>query len=231
MPARSCLIGLMCIGAAAQSPVYRPGPDVTAPFVTAKSEPAYTEEARLAKLEGSVLLSLVVGADGVPRDIHVARPLGLGLDESAVENLRRWQFQPGIRNGIPVDVFANEEVFFRPRRTLWDWHVVRAVFQPPAGATRPALIKVRFPATVDVEENSSVTIAFDAGLNGVPDKVRVVKSSDARWESELIGAVRDGWRLRPGEIDHKPVTVPAWFELVRGSHSPISPAKIPAVRP
>ena len=87
-----------------------------------KPKPEYTAEARLAKLEGSVLLSLVVGADGQPRDIQVARPLGLGLDESAVENVRAWQFKPGTEDGTPVHVQVNEEVFFRPQRTLWDWH-------------------------------------------------------------------------------------------------------------
>ena len=83
-----------CLTAAAQPPVLRPGPDVQAPFVVSKVKPDYSEEARLAKLEGSVLLSLVVGADGHSRDIQVARPLGLGLDENAVENVRAWQFQP-----------------------------------------------------------------------------------------------------------------------------------------
>jgi TonB family protein len=218
---------LTSLTAAAQSPVFHLGPDITAPFVVAKVKPAYTGEARLAKLEGSVLLSLVVGADGQARDIQVARPLGLGLDESAVENVRAWQFNPGTRNGTPVDVLVNEEVFFRPQRTLWDWHVVRAVFQPPATATRPALIKVKFPATVDLEENASVTIAFDVGPNGIPVRLRVVKSSDARWESELVAALREVWRFRAGIIDGKPATVPAWFEFVRGSHSPIPPAVIP----
>jgi TonB family protein len=209
-------------------PVLHPGPDVTAPFVVAKVKPAYTEEARLAKLEGSVLLSLVVGSDGQPRDIQVVRSLGLGLDESAVENVRAWQFKPGARNGLPVAVMVNEEVFFRPDRTLWDWHVARVVFQPPNQATRPVLIQVKFPGTVDLEKNAAVTIAFDIGPKGVPGNLRVVKSSDARWESELLSAVRDGWRFRPGMADGKPATVPAWFEFVRGSHSPIPPAAIPA---
>jgi len=213
--------------AAAQAPVFHLGPDIAPPFVVAKAKPAYTEEARIAKLEGSVLLSLVVGADGQPRDIQVGRPLGLGLDESAVENVRAWQFKPGNRNGIPVAVLVNEEVFFRPQRTLWDWHVVRAVFQPPGDAARPALIKVKFPATVDQEENASVTIAFDIGPKGVPANLKVVKSSDARWDNELLAAVRDGWRFRPGTIDGKPASVPAWFEFVRGSHSPIPRAPIP----
>ena len=65
-------------------------------------------------------------------------------------------------------------------------------------AARPVLIKAKFPATVDLEENASVTIAFDIGPKGVPANLRVVKSSDAKWESELLAAVRDGWRFRPG---------------------------------
>ncbi len=203
------------------------GPDVTAPFVLAKANPAYTAEARLAKLEGSVLLSVVVGADGHPRDIQVVRSLGLGLDESAVENVRAWHFKPGARSGIPVAAMVNEEVFFRPQRTLWDWHVGRVVFQPPALAARPVLMKVKFPATVDLEENAAVTIAFDIGPKGAPVNLRVVKSSDTRWESELLAAVRDGWGFQPGMADGKPVIVPAWFEFVRGSHSPIPPAVIP----
>lgn len=217
----------MVCTAAAQSPVYRPGPDVTAPFVVTKTKAVYTEEARLAKLEGSVLLSLIIGADGTPRDIRVARPLGLGLDESAVANVRTWTFKPGTKNGTPVDVLVNEEVFFRPERTLWDWHAVRVIFQPPSGATRPILIKTRFPATVDIDEKASVTIGFDIGPNGVPANLRVVKSSDAKWESEVLGALHQGWRFRPGAINDKPVTVPAFFEFVRGSRSPIPPAKLP----
>jgi outer membrane biosynthesis protein TonB len=168
-----------------------------------------------------------VGADGQPRDIQVARPLGLGLDESAIANVRAWQFKPGSRNGTPVDVLVNEEVFFRPQRTLWDWHVVRAIFRPPSLAARPTLIAVKFPATVDLEQNASVTIAFDVAAKGLPVNLRVVKSSDAMWESQLLGAVRGGWRFRPGTIDGKPIAVPAWFEFVRGSHSPIPPAAIP----
>ena len=218
---------LTCLAAAAQSPPFQLGPGIVPPFVISKAPPAYSEEARLAKLEGSVLLSLVVGADGQPRDIQVVRPLGLGLDESAVENVRAWQFKSGTKAGTPVAVQVNEEVFFRPRRTLWDWHVVRVVFQPPPLATRPVLIKVKFPPTVDTEENASVTMAFDIGPKGVPANLRVVKSSDSRWESELLAAVRDRWRFRPGTGHGKTVAVPAWFEFVLGSHSPIPPARIP----
>ena len=219
---------LLGLGAAAQPPVFRPGPDVTAPFVVAKAKPGYSEEASIAKLEGSVLLSVVVGADGQLRDIHVARALGLGLDEKAIENVRAWQFKPGTRAGNPVAVEVNLEVFFRPERTLWDWHLVRAAFRPTTElAMRPILIRAKFPPTVDVEENASVTIAFDVSAKGEPVNVRAVRSSDAKWETELLTAVSGGWRFRPGMVNGKPVTVPAWFEFVRGSHSPIPPVPIP----
>jgi TonB family protein len=213
--------------AAAQTPVLRPGPGVVAPFVAAKPKPAYTDEARLARLEGSVLLSLVVASDGTTRDIHVSRSLGLGLDEIAVDNIRSWQFKPGAKDGVPVDVAVNEEVFFRPRRTLWDWHAVRAVFETPPGAMRPRLIKTKFPATVDTEENVSVAITFDVGTNGAPANLRVVKSSDRKWESQVLGAVREGWRFRAANREGRAVPARAWFEFVRGSHSPIPRPAIP----
>jgi hypothetical protein len=123
---------------------------------------------------------------------------------------------------------VNLEVFFRPERTLWDWHLVRAVFRPTAElAMRPILIRSKFPPTVDVEENASVTIAFDVSAKGEPVNVRAVRSSNAKWETELLTAVSGGWRFRPGMVNGKPVTVPAWFEFVRGSHSPIPPVPIP----
>jgi TonB family protein len=210
-----------------QPPVFHLGPGIAPPFVVAKAKPDYTDEGRLAKLEGSVLLSVVVDAGGVPSDIHVDRTLGLGLDESAVENVRHWQFKPGTKAGIAVAVSVNEEVFFRTERTLWDWHAVRAIFFPPDGVQRPVLIKTKFPATVDEEENASVTMAFDVALNGVPVNASVVKSSNPKWEKDLLTAVRDGWRFRPGRRDGKPTSVRAGFEFVRGSHSPIPPAPIP----
>jgi TonB family protein len=225
---RCCLILAISMSAAAQGPVYRPGPDVAAPFVVARPKPEYTEEAGRAKLEGGVLLSLVVGADAQPRDISVARSLGLGLDESAIENVRTWQFKSGTKAGMPVDVAVQVEVFFRPKRNLWDWHLVRAVFQPPPGATRPVLINVKFPPTVDEEENASVTMTFDIEPTGIPANPRIVKSSDAKWERELLRAVGDDWRFRPGMVDGKPVTVPAWFVFIRGARSPIPPVPIPA---
>jgi TonB family protein len=105
---------------------------------------------------------------------------------------------------------------------------VRVVFDLPDGAARPVIIKTEFPATVDEEEKASVTIGFDVGRNGVPANASVIKSSNPKWEKDLLAAVREGWRFRPGTQNGKPAVVHAWFEFVRGSRSPIPPAPIPA---
>ena len=93
--------------------VYRPGGDVTNPKVIYQQEPQYSEEARKAKWQGSVMISLVVDEKGLPVQIHVVRPLGLGLDEKAVEAVSHWRFEPGKKNGKPVAVQAQIEVTFR----------------------------------------------------------------------------------------------------------------------
>ena len=79
-----------------------------------KAEPQYTKEARAAKIQGEVFLSLMIGVDGVPSDIKVDRGLGMGLDEKAVECLQQWRFKPAIDYfGEPVSAKAKVEINFR----------------------------------------------------------------------------------------------------------------------
>jgi TonB family protein len=61
---------------------------------------------------GTVVLWLVVGPDGRPRDIKVLRTLGLGLDEKAIEAVKNWRFEPAMKDGKPVSCMINVEVNF-----------------------------------------------------------------------------------------------------------------------
>ena len=88
-------------------------PGVTPPRLLKKIEPEYTTEARQQFVQGTILLDLVVGADGLPANIKVLSPLGFGLDERAVEAVTKWRFAPGTKDGKPVVVGANIEVNFR----------------------------------------------------------------------------------------------------------------------
>ncbi len=93
--------------------VYKVGNGTTAPIVLYKKEPEYSEEARKAKYQGTVVLYIEVDPSGRAINPRVVRSLGLGLDEKALEAVRQWKFKPGYRNGKPVTVAAQIEVNFR----------------------------------------------------------------------------------------------------------------------
>ena len=92
---------------------YRVGGGVSGPKLIYQPDPEYSEEARKAKYQGTCVLWVVVGADGKPRDIRVARTLGLGLDEKAIEAVKTWRFEPGKKDDKPVATMINVEVTFR----------------------------------------------------------------------------------------------------------------------
>ena len=89
------------------------GGSLIAPTVLYKVEPEFSDEARKAKYQGTVLLTIEVGEDGKPHQLRVLRGLGLGLDEKAIEAVSRWKFKPALRNGHPVRAAATIEVNFR----------------------------------------------------------------------------------------------------------------------
>ncbi|HTK94510.1 MAG TPA: energy transducer TonB [Terriglobales bacterium] len=93
--------------------VFRVGGGVSAPRALFSPDPEYSEEARKAKYQGVVVLWLIVGPDGRPRDMKVLRPLGMGLDQKAIEAVKQWKFEPAMKDGKPVAVQINVEVNFR----------------------------------------------------------------------------------------------------------------------
>src|SRR5213079_3196326 len=93
--------------------VFRVGGGVSAPRVIYQPDPEYSEEARKAKYQGVCVLSLIVGPDGKPRDLKVARSLGLGLHEKAIEAVNQWKFEAAQKDGKPVAVEISVEVEFR----------------------------------------------------------------------------------------------------------------------
>ena len=92
--------------------VFRIGGNVSSPSIIHKVEPEYSEEARKAKWQGTVQLSVIVDETGHPRDIKVAQSLGLGLDQKAIEAVQQWLFRPGMKDGKAVAVFATIQVTF-----------------------------------------------------------------------------------------------------------------------
>jgi TonB family protein len=206
--------------------VYRPGNGVAPPGLLKKTEPEYSEEARIAKLGGAAMIQLVVGEDGTGRNINVTQPLGLGLDEKAVEAVKAWIFKPGVKDGAPVPVLANIQINFRlldDPAAAQPWHLTRALFTPAAGAVRPVLLQAPYPADAGSPDNDSVRVSFDVDQNGVPINFRGQSAANPKLEAEAIG-ILSAWRFRPGTSNGKPVSTPATFDFAHITSTQTTPA-------
>jgi periplasmic protein TonB len=93
--------------------VFKVGGGISAPQPVSTPDPEYTEQARIAKTQGTCILWLIVDDQGRPRDIRVVRGLGMGLDAKAIEAVKQWKFQPAMKDGRPVNVQISVEVGFR----------------------------------------------------------------------------------------------------------------------
>jgi TonB family protein len=93
--------------------VFRVGGGVSPPVLLYKKEPEYSEEARKAKHQGTVLLYVQIDPSGHAINMKVVKSLGLGLDEKAMEAVQNWKFTPGKKDGKAVTVEATIEVNFR----------------------------------------------------------------------------------------------------------------------
>src|SRR2546422_2687560 len=92
---------------------FRVGGGVSAPKEIHAPDPEYSDEARKAKLQGTCVLLVIIGPDGLAHDIKVTNTLGLGLDEKAIEAVRKWRFEPAMKDGKPVNVLISVQVNFR----------------------------------------------------------------------------------------------------------------------
>lgn len=92
--------------------VMKVGGGVTAPVVIHRVVPEFTDEARRVKFQGVASIGLIVDAQGNPEAVHVVHPLGMGLDQKAVEAVRQYKFKPAMFQGHPVPVQLVIEVDF-----------------------------------------------------------------------------------------------------------------------
>jgi TonB family protein len=65
--------------------------------------PEYSDDARKARIEGAVEMLAFVQVDGTARIDHITKALGYGLDQKAMDAVRKWRFRPGTKDGIPAE--------------------------------------------------------------------------------------------------------------------------------
>lgn len=93
--------------------VYKVGSGVSAPVLIQRANPEYSGQARTARVQGAVQLAVEIDPNGAATNIRVAHSLGFGLDEKAIEWVKKWKFRPAHKEGVPVNVVATIDVEFR----------------------------------------------------------------------------------------------------------------------
>ena len=87
--------------------IYRPGGAVSAPRLIKEVKPKYTNQALLQRIQGAVVLEVIVTSDGCASQIRIVRSLDAGgLDEEAVAAVAQWRFEPGRLGAMPVNVLV-----------------------------------------------------------------------------------------------------------------------------
>jgi TonB family protein len=193
-----------------------------------KTEPEYTEEARTAELEGTVVLAAEIDESGLAQDLHVVESVGLGLDEKAIEAVKQWSFRPAINPDAQHKTFTQVHVDFRlPKQSRW--HLIGVRFQTPPGVSRPVFLKALYPigagigpeameegrVLVAIGRLATAQLTFDVDAHGVPVNFRTPNASEPVWGSEATALVEQ-WRFTPGNANGIPVVVPCTVELLWG---------------
>ena len=91
---------------------YEPGGAVKAPKLTHYVEPEFSSQSKEAFIEGVVKIATIVTAEGRPSESRVIHGLNAEEDKTALEALKQWRFQPGTKDGKPVNVKVNIEIAF-----------------------------------------------------------------------------------------------------------------------
>jgi TonB family protein len=207
-------------------------------------EPHYSDEARLAGLEGTVQISFTVADDGTPSDLEVAKPLGLGLDETALETAKLWRFRAGADQ--PLHLMIGVEFLLPDKQSRW--HLTRVAFDTPEGASRPVFLSVKYPLgsglaldagpspiideariVAAVGRQAWAVISFDVDENGIPRNFEAQDASADLWPNQAIALV-NRWRFTPGMKDGKPVSARCTLELLWGQRN-LSAAQLAHVLP
>jgi TonB family protein len=85
------------------------------PIATYAPNPSFSEEARRKKIQGVVIISLLVTEDGLPTELRVEKSVGYGLDQKAMEAVSHYNFKPAMKDGAPVAARISVETSFRLR--------------------------------------------------------------------------------------------------------------------
>jgi TonB family protein len=173
------------------------------PAIASRVEAEYSPEARAAGLQGTVLLTLDVTPEGIVREVHVRRGLGLGLDERAVAAAKQWRYKPFESNGRSMMDVAEVPFQLQPPGP---WRIVGSTFRlpankPPIGPwVKPILSRYTSPdAVACAKDLVYVPVKLTVDKDGKTTDIQVGAAIDGSIGKAAVEAVLS-WQFRPGTV-------------------------------
>lgn len=162
----------------------------------------------MAELEGTVVLKAVIDEEGFATNPEVIEPLGLGLDEKAIEAVKLWHFDPRVNQSSAYAPRIIVEFRLPSKQSLW--HLIRAQFDAPPGVARPVFASVLYPigagigpdameegrVLVSIGRLATAKVTLDVDQHGVPEHFQVANTSEEVWRPEATALVGQ-WRFTP----------------------------------
>lgn len=208
-----------------ETKVYKMGEAVTSPAVLYKTDPPYSEEARLAKVIATVIVQLVVTPQGKTVDFKILQSAGFGLDEQSIASVKQWRFKPGTKDGAPVFVEVNVKVNF----SNFDPNAGASslLFDLAAGETRPVLIEGTAPTLPVDSAGQRLEAKLTVSNTGEVKLVEQVSGSGP-WIEDAVAKIKR-WRFTPALKNAAPVSVKGVYSLV--PNATVSPPPAPPESP
>jgi TonB family protein len=198
-------------GAIGPDGAYRVGDGVTPPTALTRVAGNLPDLARQLRASGEVLLSLVVQADGSIRDVQTVKSAGYGMDERAIESVRKWRFRAGMKDGKPVDVRVQVVISFSVAPEENTWGAGPLLFDVHPGVKPPVLKSGSMPKAVRQSGNEIVVLQFTVNPGGEVADVHAVRGENSASLPVVIASFSK-WKFEPASDGN--TSVPATGKLV-----------------
>lgn len=182
------------------------------PSLVSRVEPEYSEEARRARVNTTIVVSLVVDENGTARDIQIVRGAGFGLDEMAIRAVKSARFEPGAKEGKPFAAPTHVDLRFSVLDRSHRGQTARLNFSLDPGVERPKLIKGRIPSNPDPPADASLRVRFTVSPDGQPRSFQTFETNNPEWTQRVLREMAE-WRFRPAMREGQPEEVNGILEL------------------
>jgi TonB family protein len=188
---------------------------------TVETKPSYTEEARLAGVEGTAVVYAEIAKDGSPENLRVLRGLRHGLDQEALKTVQQWRFEPNLQNGQAVRVATYVPVRFRLDRQIYGVQQPATgndeIFQvAEGGITAPRIVSrvaPTYPEEVRKAKIGGTVVLFvEITTSGTVTNVVVLQGLGKGLDECAVSAMKQ-WKFAPATKDGRPVAVMMTVEM------------------